>query len=201
MLHQSLISSLALLLALFPTTVNAAALYNPFVACKNITAEGESFKVCATFSAFTPSPAQFENGTVVYLGGWSDHFTIYTSAAEGFTEGEEGFPTQAATNITVLVDRDDNNVCNITVTTANGTSSLCKSCSFCGDETLMPSYSADCTNIWNGRMVECETTETVFFPLTKAAMPGAVAKKGFTKNDKLRRRRRRRRRQRRPPQL
>jgi hypothetical protein len=147
-------------------------LYNPFVACETISTEDdESFKVCASYSATSPSPAAFPNGTTVYLGGYNNYFNIYNSSAEGMMEGDAGFPVEANTNIKVLVARSDDDSCTVTVTTpaaAGPTDTVCNSCTYCGNDEHL--YSADCTNVENGRTVECESAGIVFFPLKQAAL-------------------------------
>jgi hypothetical protein len=42
----------------------------------------------------------------------------------------------------------------------------CSSCSYCGNE----KFSADCTNLPNGRIVQCESINPVFFPFTSGAL-------------------------------
>jgi hypothetical protein len=171
-----LLPCLAVLVALLPAAVYSAALYNPLVTCKTITTTTEddvgvkttSFDVCASYSATSPSPAMFENGTVVYMGGYTHYFYIYQSTAEGFQEGDAGFPVEADTNIEVLIARDDDDSCTVTVIMADGTDTTCSSCSYCGNDEAK--YSTDCTNIENGRMVECESADVVFFPLSAAAL-------------------------------
>ena len=48
----------------------------------------------------------------------------------------------------------------------------CESCKMCGTETTL--YSADCTNVLYGRMVDCEPSATatgaIYFPLTAEAL-------------------------------
>lgn len=173
MLSQ-IISCLAVL-AVLPRTVDSAAAFNPLVSCKTITpTDGESFEVCASFGSTTPSPAQFENGTTLELGGWSYNYNIYHPVADGAVEGDEDFPSEAYV-MNVLVTRSDAGDCNVTATPPGENMTMCSSCTYCGNETGDDTlYSADCTNLENGREVECETTDVVFFPFTAAAIPNVT---------------------------
>jgi hypothetical protein len=184
-------STLVISLAVLPIkTVFSLAEWNPMISCKDITADGETFKACASYELYGPSPWEKEDpdGNIEsgYSGGWSHFFTIYNSAAENLQEGLDEIPMDAATDIKVRVERDDFNVCKVTVTTTIGedgptVDKLCNSCSYCGDPDqpvqeqmgciYCGTYSADCTNVEHGRKVQCESVETVFFPFTQEALP------------------------------
>lgn len=154
--------ALLFVVAFLPAVVHSATWLSPFVTCRNITADdATSFQVCATSEGTSPSPFGFENGTTVYLGGWTSSFSIVQGVPDGFDITEESLPEGAETNITVLVSRDDNDACTVTVTGELD----CVSCTYCGGN----AYSADCTNLNHGRMVECEPTSGVYYPLTADA--------------------------------
>jgi hypothetical protein len=186
MFRPTFLNSVFVTLAVLrPRTVNAYAESNPLVSCTGITMaeDGESFNVCSPLYFTTPVPMYIENATgefSEYGGGWDHYFTIYNSSAEGNEEGFEGFPVEASANMTVHVRREDNNACSVNVKEADGTKSICASCSYCGDPNqptadqmscmTCGTYSADCTNLEHGRMVECESIATAFFPFTKDAM-------------------------------
>jgi hypothetical protein len=144
------------------------------VSCETITPteEGsEPFEVCASYGFTTPSPAS-ENGTTTYIGGWSYEYSIYHPVAKGAVEGKEGFPAEAFI-MEVMVTRSDAGDCNVTAFTNE--TMMCSSCTHCGNETGDDTlYSADCTNLENGRNVECESTDVVYFPFTADAIPNVT---------------------------
>jgi hypothetical protein len=175
------LTTIIALVVVLPTEVHSAAIFSNLVQCEDITAaEGEEppFRVCATYGATTPSP--FDDGnTSGYAGNWDYFFGIYHPVAEGFSEGDFDFPNEAFMNMTVHVARSSaDDSCNVTVTTG-GVDSACSSCTWCGannetgdaDET---EYSADCTNVENGRSVTCESTDILYFPLTADALPNVT---------------------------
>ena len=192
-MSQQIITCLTVLLlaVILPKTVHSFASFDPLVSCIDITTEGsESFRVCSPNEIYGPSPISFENATgefTEYAGGWTHPFIIYNASAEGFDENTpnmqgDPFPAEASANMRVTVRREDNNTCSVTVlNTANGMDYACNSCTYCGDFNEPPenqmgcvtcgTYSADCTNLENGRMVECESIATVFFPFTEDALP------------------------------
>lgn len=146
--------------------VNAAAAIDNVVFCSDIVpADSPSFEVCATASYATPSPAVMQNGTVIYIGGYYYTYSI----TQGLEEGDEttGSPSDYS-GIEVNVFRDDDDTCEVSVT-VDGETTQCSSCKYCGSD----SFSANCTNLENGRAVEvCESTvpDFVFFPLTADAL-------------------------------
>lgn len=155
--------------------VDGAASINPTVFCSRIepySRMGPNFKVCATASFTSPSPAALANGTTIYAGGYSTTYSI----VKGLSEGEMfmGSPENDA-GIVIGVVRDDSNVCVVSVT-MNGNTTACKKCRYCGDE----SFRADCSNIKYGRMMNtCESAEDddVFFPLMAVALPKVITPK------------------------
>lgn len=180
----ALVFSLVALLLLSPSAdktnqADAAAFQTDMVACSNIT-DSESdttFEVCAIGGATSPSPAVDENGTTVYLGGYSDSFDI----APGYAEGDR-VPGDFVSLMTVETSLDDDGNCQVRVLLPEAIDFAdCDSCTHCDDDggatTLSTLYSADCTNLPNGRSVTCEPSSLgdgdVFFPLTAAALPDA----------------------------
>lgn len=166
------------------TTVHSLACSSGLVECSGVA--NNSFQVCAVnILTTTPSPTRFEDGMAVYTGGYRQTYEIVQGLSQGLAiyEAYDYYESQEILNkalagITVDVHREDN-VCTITVS-MNGESTECKSCSYCGNN----AFSADCTNLPNGRVTECErstvvsyecapdVTEThVFFPLTENALP------------------------------
>jgi hypothetical protein len=125
-------------------------------------------EVCASGIYSSPSPAQDENGTITYIGGYQNVYTILSDLNAGDirigTEEEEA-------GIEIIVGRDDNDICSgIGVITESGNvTNSCQSCTYCGNN----SYSFDCSNVPYGRVVNndhCESAipgTVVFFPLTK----------------------------------
>jgi hypothetical protein len=120
-------------------------------------------EVCARGSYSSPSPAQDESGTITYIGGYQNIYTIVEGPAPG--EDEE-------VGIEIIVGRDDNDVCSgisviITSTNTGASADSCVSCTYCGND----SYSFDCSNVRYGRVVSNNTCESaipgidVFFPL------------------------------------
>jgi hypothetical protein len=175
-----LISSLAVVVALLPQTVYSAATFTTLISCEDITtSDEETFRVCATYGVTTPSPATDADNVTTYVGGWDYYFNIYAAAAEGMLEGENSeIPPAANANITVHVARTEDDVCNVTVKT-NGVETTCTSCTYCGNTTTTnnsaDNYSADCTNLMEyGRVVDCESTDILYFPLTSAALPNVT---------------------------
>jgi hypothetical protein len=157
-----------LLINIFVMQAHGAASLDNVVFCSDIVpdADSSSFEVCATASYTSPSPAQFENGTVVLMGGYSNVYTI----VQGLKEGDESTGSlNEKADIEVSVSRDDSGQCDVFIT-MNDETAQCNSCSYCDND----SYSVDCTNIENGRSTyeSCESSGqgVVFFPLTADAL-------------------------------
>jgi len=160
-----------LLLAFLPSAYSYAYV-NPIVECVDIAEDtGTTFEVCGIYEGFGPSPAMLENGTTVYLGGYGTNYTIIQGLEAGTDTTAVNVPAEAYTGIGIYVYRDDNDACNVTVTLRGSGQEDCQACSYCGNET----YSADCTNLENGRDVNCESTTSIFFPLTAAALEVVTA--------------------------
>jgi hypothetical protein len=156
-----------LLALLTPIYTDAAVALSNEVQCDTLEAEdGSSFDVCYLYSSQTPSPAQFENGTTVYMGPYVNTYDVL----EGVTDGEQVNNTDDSLLFTIEVGRDSqSNECYVSISPIQ-TYGQCTSCVYCGDD----KYTADCTNLPNGRNVTCEASlyaeSPIFFPLTKEAM-------------------------------
>ena len=148
---------------LLPGGVDGAASFDPTVFCSRI---ASSFRVCASASYTSPSPATLENGVTIYVGGYSSSYTIVKGLMEG--EMNDGNSENDA-GITIDVVRDDSDNCTVSVALNASSAIMCNSCKYCGDE----SFKADCSNVKNGRKMNmCESAEEddVFFPLTALAL-------------------------------
>jgi hypothetical protein len=159
---------MSVLLALWtPTSTDAAVALSNTVACDTLKAEdGSSFDVCYLYSSETPSPGQLENGTVIYIGQYVNTYDVLDDVSAGDTVNN----TDDILLFTIEVGRDSqSDQCYVSVSPIE-TFGPCQSCAYCGDE----KYSADCTNIPNGRNVTCEPSlyaeSPIFFPLTKEAL-------------------------------
>jgi hypothetical protein len=151
-----------------------------------------SFEVCATSLHYTPVTILVVNETTGEMygasaGGFSYEHTIYKNSAKGLDLSynyDNILPEDAKTNISVTVARRlDNNTCTVWVkTTPTSPTSedgaymggvACNSCSWCAVYGLGQDwslFSADCTNLEHGRVVDCEPADAVYFPLTEAAL-------------------------------
>jgi hypothetical protein len=121
--------------------------------CKNFTvpASSDGRVLCFSGSGTGPSPAAYENGTTVYLGGFSWNYVF----------------EKDLTGLSVAVVLNDNETCTVSV---NGED--CESCIKCastvevtGDVFSPETFTAHCTNLDQGRHVQCEPVSPVFFPL------------------------------------
>jgi hypothetical protein len=143
----------------------AALVFDPFLSCEmRQFSDGTSANICADREAGTPSPAEIDN-EIVYIGGYVYTFNFY----EGLPEGTDTTdPTLNATPwLTVTIDRDDDDKCNVTVGEV-----ICNTCAYCSNN---DGYSADCTNVaavgddYVGVEVTCMVRAPVYFPLDKPA--------------------------------
>lgn len=178
------INYIALVFGIFQVIIpkaHSAIFLDNTVKCSDIvgtTSDGTtSFEVCAYGTYSSPSPVQDENGTITYIGGYTNTYTIVKP--DILMEGDEYMGTEdEKAGIEIIISRDDNEVCTgITVTLTypeETTSSIsitpCNSCTYCGNDT----YSYDCTNLVYGRMTRiCElaTSDSILFPLTSDAFP------------------------------
>ena len=161
----TVISSVVCLLFL-TKSVHAAESFTNVVFCADtVPVDSPSFEVCATAYYASPSPAEFPNGTVVYVGGYYTTYTI----TQGLKEGDEptGSPNEY-TGIEITVHRDDYDACDVSVTVDKKTTQ-CNQCNYCRND----AYSVDCTNVENGRSFDvCESTasDSIFFPLSAVAL-------------------------------
>jgi hypothetical protein len=159
--------ALLVLTAVFVIVVDAAAFVNPIVECSTIKGTA-TFQACATAYFYTPSPAVVQ-GKPTYLGGYRSDYSITLGLKEGTdtTKLTKAETDKAYSNgITVSVERDDNDKCKVTVG-IKGKTTACKSCTYCGND----KYTADCTNLKNGRSPKCESAATtqVYYPISVAA--------------------------------
>jgi hypothetical protein len=170
---MKLFIALSLALVLSPLAVEASVAISTIVECSTIadSTNGTTFDACATWFAEGPSPAMFPNGSVVLLGQFRNEYSIVLGLKEGadtFSLSDEEREAAFGNGIIVTVQREsDGNKCEVS-TKVKGDLNVCNSCSFCGEV----AYSADCTNLKNGRNVTCEATGTgdVFFPYTSLAL-------------------------------
>lgn len=169
-MNHLLIASVVLFLS--PST-QAAASASSTLDCTPITYDKKTFEACATSEYESPSPAMLTNGTVVYLGGYDSIYTFYTGLTSGVVTSTltQAQLTSHSSNVVVNVRREDSGNCTVNVT-VSGVAKSCKFCSYCG----VDKYTADCTNLDNGRMVNCESTATgtVYFPLNWTALGAGV---------------------------
>lgn len=75
-MNKNLLLVASLVLVLCPS-VQAAASINPTVVCTNIADSSVTFEACAAGFFDSPSPAEFANGTKVYLGGYDYDYKFY----------------------------------------------------------------------------------------------------------------------------
>jgi hypothetical protein len=161
--------SLLCLLASF-TSANAAATLSPIVECSFIKVPpNTTFQACATTYLETPSP-DLIGGETILVGGYLYQYTIVTGLKKGTdtsTLWKIDLDKAMANGIVVEVQLDDENKCKVSVDIKDK-STACKSCKPCGND----KFTADCTNLQNGRVATCESTATgrVYFPLTRAAL-------------------------------
>jgi hypothetical protein len=158
--------SLVVLAAVSLIVVDAAKISNPIVKCSTIKGTA-TFQACATSRFYTPSGV-VDQGKPMYLGGFRSDYNITLGLKEGTdtTKLSQAETDKAYSNgITVSVERDDNDKCKVTVG-IKGKSTACKSCTYCGND----KYTADCTNLKNGRAPKCESAPAqVYYPLSVAA--------------------------------
>jgi hypothetical protein len=153
-----------------PSAVWASVSLNPIVECSTIsTAINAPFDVCATWTRSGPSPAEID-GKLIYMGGYGTNYKIVTGLKEGVDTtalSESDLKKAYSKEISVLVKRDDDDKCTVTVNVKDE-SKVCSSCTFCGNDR----YSADCTGLKHGRNVTCESTGEgeVFFPFSKSGL-------------------------------
>jgi hypothetical protein len=166
-LKETMLCRTFLLLAFLPSAYSYAS-QTAIVECVDIAEDtGTTFEVCGIYSAFGPSPAQLENGTTIYIGGYSNDYTIVQGLEAGTDTSSGNISASVYPGIEISVFRDDADICGVTVTAPGSTDKeACSTCTYCGNET----YSADCTNLENGRDVNCESTVSIFFPLTAEAL-------------------------------
>jgi hypothetical protein len=168
--HFRALSSLGLvvlLLTIVLESADAAAGISPIVACETFTLLcGPSQDVCFTIEYYTPSPAATidANGTnaTFYEGDYVNIYEIVQNVDEG-TDTQATPLTDDQKVARIVITRDVDNVC----TSVQINDEFCASCSTCEetDADGGPLFSADCTNVTNGKEVFCEGLEPLFYPL------------------------------------
>lgn len=160
-----LASSIAFLLGCVIPTTHAYA--SSGVVCQGgfSQVEGEVVEpetVCALAEMYGPSPAQMEDGTVMYIGGYSWNYDILDLTG---TTPEDVMADQAAAmslptiGTKIVITQDDNSACNVTVN-----DQPCDFCTVCGN-TDPPSINVDCSMVEGGRaLTGCEPVVDVFYP-------------------------------------
>jgi hypothetical protein len=111
-----------------------------------------------------------ENCEEVYVGNYVETLLLTHGTGPGQNVFEDCTRKNGCgTGEKIVVEWDQSGVCQ-SVSTHNGT---CSSCSTCGSpsgtwgtNTFMATFSADCTNLANGRNVVCEDLYPVFYPFT-----------------------------------
>jgi hypothetical protein len=156
--------ALVLLSTILPESADAAAGINPIVACETFTLLcGPSQDVCFTTEFETPSPG-FNDETNVeeYVGYFINTYQIVQNVDEG-TDTFEAPLTNDQKAGRIVITRDVDNVC----TWVQINDEFCASCSTCEetDADGGPLFSANCTNVTNGKEVFCEGLEPLFYPL------------------------------------
>jgi hypothetical protein len=158
-------SFLAVLCFVSPRFASGSVAYDPYLSCVNV----DEDVFCATGDFYGPSPAMFENGTEVYSGGWGSVFTFYEGIEEGSNVFDVANTTDYETGLSTFIRREDDNSCQVGFA-VDGVTTVCPSCSYCGDDSGF--YSYDCRGLQyqnlSGVIVsECTSTgETVFFPFS-----------------------------------
>ncbi len=154
----TMISSLFLLL----TVPMANAYINMGVSCADFVVEGGAVEeVCAYHEEQGPSIATMEDGEVEYIGDYVDTFNIL-QLSDNMTQADfdtmttnyTSFMTGLVVEVTRFTTQEG---CQVTV---DGT--MCEECVVCGANST--DISVDCTTVPEGRMVECESVDAVFFP-------------------------------------
>ncbi|GKY97162.1 hypothetical protein MPSEU_000674600 [Mayamaea pseudoterrestris] len=175
MFRSSLLLLTVLIASCTTRYADAAAFLSTTVTCAEVDFEGEDNDpiVCATYGGTTPSPAMLENGTTVYLGPNTYDFFFYNGLENGTDVSTLDNAADYETNVSVSVSWE--NVGNCTVLVNN---EECRACSLClDDDNDMQELSADCSNLPDGRSVECEDV-FIFYPLStlpQAAAGGATS--------------------------
>lgn len=139
----------------FIDTTDAYAFLEPLT-CHKYTNNGNTEKLCFETVHTGPSPYSFENGTTVYVGGYSMGYS--------FPKDDKKHK-----DLKISVKQDDNGDCTVEI---NG--SKCNSCKVCGSRKATigdnkAKVKADCTNAKSGgikgRKTKCESVNPIFFPI------------------------------------
>jgi hypothetical protein len=146
--------------------------YDNRLSCLNYTfPDTETIReLCYVEGGTTPSPVLLENGTMFYRGGgYTSDFYFQRHNDSNSTLG-----THTGLLIRVAWEDEGGSPCQVLL---NGQS--CSSCTMCSSNATAPPldslfspnsfftqvFSADCTNLDQGRNVTCEPIRPIFFPL------------------------------------
>jgi hypothetical protein len=146
----------AFILLSLATAADAFAWSTSYVECSKVKqSTNVTFQACATTYFATPVLSTDENGKVIYVGGYRSEYRMTTGLKEGTdttTVSETELKKAYKNGIAIQVALYDDNFCTVTVN-VKSMSSECNSCKHCGNQ----KYTADCTNVANGRKVTCES--------------------------------------------
>mmetsp|Transcript_25297 Transcript_25297/g.47993 ORF Transcript_25297/g.47993 Transcript_25297/m.47993 type:complete len:223 (-) Transcript_25297:55-723(-) len=184
----SLLIALALVVVFIGVVVEAKVTRDDTVVC-----HPDYPEICVgDVEAKQPEPTEVcpdlpneDNCTVTTAGGWmwTMRFVTGLPAGSSFLELSQTARTAALTGLEVLVTlADDEITCTIAV---GDDESFCDSCSVCTTTTTTTTtttdtnatgfkFSADCTNVEAGRIVECEPVLPIFYPLNGTYTPDNV---------------------------
>jgi hypothetical protein len=160
-------------------SVDAIAGISYIVGCSTIKATTSNFEVCAISDFGTGGvcvgPAC--QSTTVESG---NGYTITQGLKQGtdlttLSEAQRNEATRRGIRVQVnSLSKFSGPIFNCTVAIqVKGKFTKCKSCQYCGDQ----KFTADCTNIANGRKATCElaTTTDIYFPLQQAALSAPIS--------------------------
>ena len=142
------------------STTQAATWQNPIVQCRTFTHNGLSQEICAHTAGSTPSLATIPdaNGTLITVlaGGYTTELFYLEGVPNGTDVSVATIPDTAYTHEIFVRREDDDITCSIKVNNVT-----CTTCGYCQNDL----YTADCTNIDGGRVVEDCETDLLFYPL------------------------------------
>jgi hypothetical protein len=148
------------------STVNAGVFIDPLVLCTPLDST-----LCAWRETSTPSPVyDAATQTTNYVGDYQMNFYMVDGIANETSLTD--YPESAETYETgefVQVVYDQNDMCKQVITDAG----ICLSCTTCSAVPTTTdsswtggTFSADCTNLMGGRLVDCEPLLPVFWPFS-----------------------------------
>jgi hypothetical protein len=136
------------------------------IKCTNVDVGGGYTTLVCYYSSgeAVTGKSRFENGTEISTGtNTALTYNVWKVDDVMDPTTKQMKDPEIGTEIVMSVTRSDTTCTGVTVD-----SNPCLSCSYCGgtDER----FSADCSNIVNGRTVTCESAWPIYFPLTAAAL-------------------------------